>query len=125
MLVCTTLSPLIDSFHSPALFMGLYFNNENWKYVRILKEYPEEDEFLKATHIIVPGSPFCLSGEFPPVFSKLMERLRRLFDENKQIKYLGICFGHQFISEIFCPGAVKKAKIPVRGKYCLTNFIKS
>ena len=73
-------------------------------------EYPSKEDYRNATHIIVPGSTLCLSINVEPQITKLIDQLKTLFVTNYNVKYLGICYGHQLLSWILNPGSVRRAK---------------
>lgn len=77
MLICTLTVRTVASYHAPGLFMGLFYNNENWKYFRILKnEFPEDEDFRKATQVIISGSPLCISINIEPQIHRVIGALR-------------------------------------------------
>lgn len=73
-------------------------------------EYPSHEDYEKATQIIIPGSPLCISINIEPNIQKLINQLRSLVMKNQKVKFLGICYGHQLLSEVFNPGSVRRAK---------------
>lgn len=72
-------------------------------------EFPSKQEFANATQIIVPGSTlsFIDSNNIEPKVVNLMRELKTTFETNKKVKFLGLCYGHQLIAELFKPGSVQ------------------
>jgi GMP synthase-like glutamine amidotransferase len=92
-----------------ALYLGTFFDNENWHVYRILeKHHPPEEVIDSADVIIMPGSNLSVNDRNPYI-EKLRIAILEALQRKSTTKFLGICFGAQFLTYMF-GGSVKRAK---------------
>ena len=92
----------------PGLIMGSLFNNQKWDYFPILKgEIPTKEQLLEYDAVILPGSSYSAMDSVPEI-DKFASELRLALEENKNLKVLSVCFGHQLISKMFGAEIVRK-----------------
>jgi GMP synthase-like glutamine amidotransferase len=87
-------------FHFPALFEGLYRKNgEKWLYiVSSTDELPDEHILKKCKAVIIPGSHLHVFDDLD-FLRKTKVWIRDLIHNWPKVKYLGICFGFQLLSD--------------------------
>jgi GMP synthase-like glutamine amidotransferase len=86
-----------------SFFYSLYRkNNENWRYYFRNEFTPDNDILSKTKCIMIPGSSLHIY-ECSHELTELKNKVIRIIQEHKTIKFLGICFGHQFLN--YCHGS--------------------
>jgi len=97
-----------------ALYLGLYYNNENWRAYNIIEgDLPEEEVLQTADVLVMPGSDLSIYQNNPKV-ERLKQILRPALALNNKLKFVGVCFGAQFLAHLF-DGKVTKAKKGIFG----------
>ncbi len=103
-------------FHFPALFQGIYRKNtENWIYlVCSIDKLPSEEDLENTKGIIIPGSHLTVYDDID-FLRKTEQWINQFHLSNKNVKFLGICFGLQIFMTAM-GGKVEKMNTPfVRG----------
>eukprot|EP01084_Bolivina_argentea_P021320 39597_1 len=73
-------------------------NNESWREYMIYKnDFPSQEDILLFSGIIITGSKHDAHTNDAEWKLKLQEIIKDIFHNQRQIKLLGICFGHQMI----------------------------
>jgi GMP synthase-like glutamine amidotransferase len=87
-------------FHFPALFNGIYRKNlEKWLYIiSSTDELPDESILKKCKAVVIPGSHLHVYDDLE-FLRKTEAWIRDLIHNWPKIKYLGICFGFQLLSD--------------------------
>lgn len=92
-----------------ALYLGLYYNNENWRTYNIFEEdFPKPEVLETANVVVMPGSSLSIY-DYDYRVERLKQILKDAFTSNANLRYVGVCFGAQFLAHIF-GGKVTKAK---------------
>ena len=81
------------------MLTGIFYQpGDQWKSFRILRgDIPKVEELAQYDTIILSGSSHCVN-KMPLQMEKFQEILLQTLKANKQLKVMGICFGHQFIA---------------------------
>lgn len=77
------------------LFKQLEYNNQ----IIYIEDLNKIQHYSDYTHLIISGSEAC-AFEREPWYSELENVTERFIEAEKPI--LGICFGHQFLAQMFC-----------------------
>jgi hypothetical protein len=96
-------------YNFPALFQGLYRSSrEKWLYcTAALDEYPDSGILKRIKAIIIPGSHISVYDNYN--YLNKTKDFIVFINTNYNIKMLGICFGAQFIGDLY-DGKVKPRK---------------
>ena len=79
-------------------FYGEFFNNERWEHYQILKgQLPTEEDYQRASAIVVPGSAKSVYDKVPEIDQFALD-INRALDKNRKLKYIGVCFGAQLLA---------------------------
>ncbi|EPX74964.1 amidotransferase [Schizosaccharomyces octosporus yFS286] len=62
--------------------------------------YPSKEQFDELDAIVITGSKYY-AGDNVPWINKLTEVVKNVIENRKEIKVLGVCFGHQIIGRAF------------------------
>lgn len=83
-----------------AVLMGIFKRkNEKWLLFNSgTNEYPTDELLDNARAIIIPGSRASAYDDADWI-KKFREWIKKTYENKKNIKFLGICFGHQIISQ--------------------------
>lgn len=60
--------------------------------------------------LILTGSSLCVNDETPQI-ENFMKLFKSVFDKNKKLRAIGICFGHQLLAKNFGGKVIKKSYI--------------
>lgn len=81
-----------------ALFLGIFFNNEQWKiYYPTKGETVSAEELAQYKGIILPGSKLC-ANEMYPQLALILSNIEKALTINKDLRVLGVCYGHQVVA---------------------------
>lgn len=85
--------------HIDGLFSGIFYNpGDEWKSFKILKgEIPKVEELMDYNTIILSGSSLSVN-KMPQQMQQFQEILAEAMKVNKNLKVVGLCFGHQFLA---------------------------
>lgn len=101
-------------FHYPALFFPhLVDENEHWKFYHCFNdEYPTKEELQRLKGLIIPGNIDSPLDDSKPYLVETKLLIKEIYENYKNIKLVGVCFGHQIIS-LALGGKVEKMKLDV------------
>ena len=90
------------------LLLGCLYDNQKFDYFPILKgEIPTKTQLVEYDSVIMPGSSYSAMDSVPEI-DLFVSELKQALDENKDLKVLSICFGHQAISRMYQASIVRK-----------------
>lgn len=93
-----------------SLLLGCLYDNQKFDYFRILKgEIPTKAQLVEYDSVIMPGSSYSAMDSVPEI-DLFISELKQALDENKELKVLSICFGHQAISRMYGAPIVRKTR---------------
>eukprot|EP00347_Sterkiella_histriomuscorum_P018325 403345936 len=83
-------------------FMGNFIQNgnEKWAFYKAYNlEFPSEEVLANLKGLVLPGSKYSVYDDSNEWIEPLKEFVRNVYNNYKQIKVVGICFGHQLIAQ--------------------------
>jgi len=109
--------PMAKSFMLNSLHYSVFKKyGENWRLYRAHEgDLPTDEELKKLKGIVIPGSSQSAYDTHLPWFEPLIECIKKIVNENKQINLLGICFGAQIIAQALGGKVAKMDREFVRG----------
>jgi len=111
-------------FHFPALLQGHYRrNNEKWLYIVAGSlEFPDEKLLAKTKCVIIPGS-HLKAYEDLEFLTKAKEWIIYFHNNFPKVKYLGLCFGAQFLFHSLEGGKCEQSKTDRFNNFSKLKFL--
>lgn len=90
--------PFSATVNMEAIFIGILYNNEQWHiYYPTKGEVVSAEELATYKGVILPGSSLCVNEMYPEL-AQILTNLDQALSLNKQLRVLGVCYGHQAVA---------------------------